>query len=771
MIAALWLGLFAPQLLAGRTFVLGDAAIYSPFAELSRSRWLETHERTLWNPYVLCGVASAASLADERPQYLPDAALDLIEFCYRLPGWPPLLVPLLAHLAGMLAAALLARSLWGTGGVGMAWAGLAWGLMTNLVVPLGFGHHAKFLAASLMPVVLLLTHALFAATTPLALLRAATGLALALGVQCLGGHPQVVVYSAMLAAAFSIERAWAHRRPGRLPVALAAAGFGVVISAAVWWPALLYNVHSTRGGGVALEAVRPFSLMPRDLITLVWPWAVGHSGPTYWGGLGKTDYPQYLGILTVALAPFAWRRVGRDTRGPLAFFLAVAVVGILLSLGSNLGGGYRLLNAIVPFASPFRVAVMSLFVAQLAVALLSARGIEQALAATHDRRSAWPTRAMLVALAALLALVLGAGIAWGPLHQSYVAAMIRARAGTLVSLADRAAWQAGADLGLRALLLGVVTIALGAAAAGRARVAGLALIAALALDLGSVSLPSLRRATGTEPQLGPPPSALGRVAAADPRYRAMPLRGADLFSNAWILWRARSIGGMHGAEPGLYGDLMRHGLPRRYNVICALAVRYIDADSAAAAHPSLYEPVVENGATLPVLRVRRALPRAYAVTEIFKADEASILAAMASPSFVPAEVGASEEAEAEGHYPGSRATEIRWLRDDPDHLELGLTTPESAFVVVADAHFPGWSATLDGTRVPIHRVNHLLRGVRIPPGRHRLAMSYQPEGWAPGIALTRTGLVAWAALAAALAIAARRRSARSRPSPPAGAPA
>src|SRR5438093_9401947 len=54
LLASTWVVLFAPQLFSGRTFVLGDAPVYYPFGELSRARWLEAHERTLWNPYVFC---------------------------------------------------------------------------------------------------------------------------------------------------------------------------------------------------------------------------------------------------------------------------------------------------------------------------------------------------------------------------------------------------------------------------------------------------------------------------------------------------------------------------------------------------------------------------------------------------------------------------------------------------------------------------------------------------------------------------------------------
>src|SRR6185503_3102442 len=112
-LVVLWCTLFAPQLFRGEIFTLGDTIAFRPFPEFSRARWHEKRERTFWNPYVLAGIPATVSLADSRPQYLPDLALDLYETLRRpLTRAVPMAAPLLAHLAGMLAMAGLARALW-----------------------------------------------------------------------------------------------------------------------------------------------------------------------------------------------------------------------------------------------------------------------------------------------------------------------------------------------------------------------------------------------------------------------------------------------------------------------------------------------------------------------------------------------------------------------------------------------------------------------------------------------------------------------------------
>jgi hypothetical protein len=210
------------------------------------------------------------SLADQRPQYLPDALLDLSERVR--PGrFIPQGAPLIAILAGMIAMAWLAAALFGVGPAGMVVAGAAWSLMPNLLVPFLFGHDAQVVTCSLIPVQLLGIHGVVAAGTRTRAIGMSLALALVLAVEVLTGHPQIVVYSSILAAGFAIERVWTRRRFARLAWLGAAALLGAAMSSAVWWPTMLYSAHSYRGGfgspGVTLEEVTRFSLAWRDFLS------------------------------------------------------------------------------------------------------------------------------------------------------------------------------------------------------------------------------------------------------------------------------------------------------------------------------------------------------------------------------------------------------------------------------------------------------------------------------------------------------------------------
>jgi uncharacterized membrane protein YfhO len=70
-----------------------------------------------------------------------------------------------------------------------------------------------------------------------------------------------------------------------------------------------------------------------------------------------------------------------------------------------------------------------------------------------------------------------------------------------------------------------------------------------------------------------------------------------------------------------------------------------------------------------------------------------------------------------------------------------------SLVVLTDVYYPGWKATVDGRPATIERVDYLLRGVLVPPGRHRVEFTYEPASWRVGWVLSFVGLSLLAATA------------------------
>jgi hypothetical protein len=155
------------------------------------------------------------------------------------------------------------------------------------------------------------------------------------------------------------------------------------------------------------------------------------------------------------------------------------------------------------------------------------------------------------------------------------------------------------------------------------------------------------------------------------------------------------------------------------------------------------------------------LPRAFVVSQaIVAANDEIALATMRDPSFDPAtDVVLADSPSIERESPGERrvtgSTDNRQERADtqlaqtelilyePEQIIASVTTPSDGWLVLSDAWYPGWEATVDGQPVPIERANILFRAVAIPAGRHRVEWVFRPTFFRLGavVSLVAMGVV------------------------------
>ena len=89
--------------------------------------------------------------------------------------------------------------------------------------------------------------------------------------------------------------------------------------------------------------------------------------------------------------------------------------------------------------------------------------------------------------------------------------------------------------------------------------------------------------------------------------------------------------------------------------------------------------------------------------------------------------------------PVSYQTQI--VLDQPQKLSIIISSSEAGWVVISDTWFPGWRAELDGIRVPIFRANYLFKAIKIPSGKHKIDIEYQPLSFFLGIIFSTLGLI------------------------------
>jgi hypothetical protein len=86
---------------------------------------------------------------------------------------------------------------------------------------------------------------------------------------------------------------------------------------------------------------------------------------------------------------------------------------------------------------------------------------------------------------------------------------------------------------------------------------------------------------------------------------------------------------------------------------------------------------------------------------------------------------------------GARVTSYR-----AEEVRVEVSTERTALLVLADAWYPGWKALADGREKPIHRVNHLFRGVVVEPGDREVVFQYEPRSFRIGSIASLLGLAA-----------------------------
>lgn len=185
-------------------------------------------------------------------------------------------------------------------------------------------------------------------------------------------------------------------------------------------------------------------------------------------------------------------------------------------------------------------------------------------------------------------------------------------------------------------------------------------------------------------------------------------------------------------------------------------------DERTGSHAALSMPAdgrfrrVHSG-DVKVYQNLEALPRAVVVGQVaVAADDAAALAALADPSFEPAErvvllaqdlaaAGLLDQA-AQLASPAAGAP-AQVVSYQPERVALDVTLDAPGALVLADTWYPGWQATVNGEPAALLRANYLLRAVLLPAGQHRVVLDFRPDS------LARGAVVSLAAALLLLAIA------------------
>jgi hypothetical protein len=171
--------------------------------------------------------------------------------------------------------------------------------------------------------------------------------------------------------------------------------------------------------------------------------------------------------------------------------------------------------------------------------------------------------------------------------------------------------------------------------------------------------------------------------------------------------------------------------------------------------PERYRRVLENDSVV-VYENRQALPRLFWVPQVRQADRWSALAALKSgrvgddpfdprrSALVEVPPGVPPPDPALAAPPADRGADVEPRVEILD-LQAGearvrLESPVAGLLVHASNMASGWTATVDGTRVPVYRTDGFLQGVVVPAGSHEVRFRYDPVSFRAGAAASLVGL-------------------------------
>ncbi len=764
------------QALAGRFLVSSSSDQFSTgyaYRQFGADVLRTTGEFAQWNPYILGGIPYVAA-GGAGDVFYPTFILRLLLPVDVGMTWSFLLHLFLAGLFTFGFVRALGFTFWPALFAGVAY--MMSGQVASLVSP---GHDGKMYVSALAPLLLWM------------IVRAVRDgrawawgmIALVTGLAILTPHNQMVYYLAIFAIPFTI---WTALRGSdelvsrpiavrRIAIAGAAALLGVGIAALQFFPFYAYLDFGARGTARGYEYATSYSMPPEEMFNFYLPQFSGIL-EAYWGRNFFKLHSEYVGAIVLMMAGLAFGAVWR--RKELWFWGIAGLIATLVALGGHTPF-YRLWY-LLPMMKVVRAPAMIFYIAQLAIAVFAAIGLERLL-----REGVKRTYLIGWGVFGVVVVILAGGGALTSIAQSLAPpekyALVEPNTGALIGGALRSFLFVAAAIGVM-WLLGARRLPAASAAA--------VLVALAAADLWSIERRYFR--------FSPPASV---IYATDPTIEY--LQKLDEPGRVMVL----GVAGGGGPDPVMHGDaLVAHRVRAVTGHIGTEFQRWVELVGGKSPYnylpPNLLKPEFRRLTNtrfwltdaelppdlpqLPGVRLTRRVgpvrsaagnevwlfefgetnPAAWLVPLITEAAPGDILATVLNPSFDVRRAGLFDSlAVVQGtqisvlREPLSTRARVRYPSSREISVELDGPAPEGSALVVSENWYRGWYALIDGRVGPVARADYSLIGVPLPAGARRVQLFYDDPVYARGKLITTVALILTAVLIVGGIVMERRRRA------------
>lgn len=180
-------------------------------------------------------------------------------------------------------------------------------------------------------------------------------------------------------------------------------------------------------------------------------------------------------------------------------------------------------------------------------------------------------------------------------------------------------------------------------------------------------------------------------------------------------------------------------LPDSINILSLFNVKYV-ISQLNINHPKLVEEKKFGNTYL--YRNADFLNRVFLVNnyKIIR-DEDKILKEMFKPTFNPQKYVLLENKPKIDVPTGKFWGKTKIKTYHQNEVTINVKTNRNSILVLSDAYYPGWKATIDGKSTQILRANYILRAVPIPKGNHRVKFYCQSTYLITGLYITAFSFV------------------------------
>lgn len=555
--------------------------------------------------------------------------------------------------------------------------------------------------------------------------------ALVAATQLLAGAPEIILFTWIVIGAIALEHFWKGNvpRPALLRRFLLIGAIVTGLTALQTFPFLDLLLHSHRDRAFASEAWA----MP------AWGWAnllvpLFRMSPSQLGVFSQDEQEwtssYYVAIGVAALAVLALRHA----RQPRVWVLAmIAGLGLVLALGKN-GSVYDWLQRVVPLLGFVRFPIKFVVLTIFALPLLAAFAIGW----LHQPAPPKTLRASRSLLAMAIVLLLGISIILAVAYGS-----------PLPRQSWSATWKSGASRALFLMLtLGGVFL-MAQARTVRARwLIGVATLTVVGLD--AVTHTPRQNPTVITQAYEPLPINMTFI----PRHgESRAMIHPELQHHLGHVWNPIALKYYFAIRRSLFADCnLLEDIPK-INGFYSLYLR-----EEAQLRALLYdhtnefpEPLADflavSQISAPDVMGRwnertNFLPFATAGQKPIFTAPSETLKALSAPDFDPRRV-VYLPLEARDTLKVSHASDAQVVsrRVSSHKVQLDVKCAEPALVVVAQAYYHNWKASLDGASTRLWRANHAFQALAVPAGRHHVELVYEDRRFQIGAVISAVTLL------------------------------